>query len=93
MYEIISSITGRRPPKFSVPGYAAKTLMYPIHILQSVFGEWSFLWDPKTVDAVTANRAYSIEKAKSELGYSPNYSLETGLDETIQWYRINGMIA
>jgi len=93
VYEIISSITGRRPPKFSVPGYAAKTLMYPIHILQSVFGEWSFLWDPKTVDAVTANRAYSIEKAKSELGYSPNYSLETGLDETIQWYRINGMIA
>jgi hypothetical protein len=37
-----------------------------LFIAKSAFGDRSFLWDPKTVDAVTSNRAYSIEKAKSE---------------------------
>jgi nucleoside-diphosphate-sugar epimerase len=50
------------------------------------------MWDPKTVDAVTTDRAYSIEKARKELGYTPRYSLEEGLRETVQWYRQNGMI-
>jgi nucleoside-diphosphate-sugar epimerase len=35
----------------------------------------------------------SIEKVKSELGYSPKHPLEDGLKETIQWYRDNGILA
>lgn len=31
----------------------------------------------------------SIEKAKQELGYSPKYSLEEGIKETLKWYRNN----
>jgi nucleoside-diphosphate-sugar epimerase len=93
VYGIISRIIGRRPPTLSLSKPAAKALIYPAFIAKSVFGEWSFLWDPKTVDAVTSNRAYSIEKAKSDLGYSPKYSLEDGLKETIQWYRDNGIVA
>ena len=93
VYEIVSRITGRKPPRLSLPKLAAKMLIYPVFITKSAYGEWSFLWDPKTVDAVTSNRAYSIEKAKSELGYSPKYSLEDGLKETIQWYRDNGIVA
>jgi nucleoside-diphosphate-sugar epimerase len=92
VYEIISRITGRKPPTLSLPKLAAKALIYPVFIAKSAFGEWSFLWDPKTVDAVTSNRAYSIEKAKSELGYSPKHSLEEGLKGTIQWYRDNGIV-
>lgn len=92
VYEIISRITGRKPPTLSLPKLAAKALIYPVFIAKSAVGEWSFLWDPKTVDAVTSNRAYSIEKAKSELGYSPKHSLEAGLRETIQWYRDNGIV-
>jgi len=92
VYEIISRITGRKPPTLSLSRGAAKALIYPVYIAKSVFGEWSFLWDPKTVDAVTSNRAYSIEKAKSELGYYPKYTLEDGLRETVQWYRENGII-
>jgi nucleoside-diphosphate-sugar epimerase len=66
--------------------------MYPVFIAKSLFGKWSFLWDPKAVDALTSNRAYSIEKAKRELGYSPTYTLEDGLRETVQWYRDNAII-
>jgi dihydroflavonol-4-reductase len=92
VYEIISRITGRKPPTLSLPKLAAKALIYPAFIAKSAFGEWSFLWDPKTVDAVTSNRAYSIEKAKRELGYCPKHSLEAGLKETIRWYRDNGIL-
>lgn len=92
VYEIISRITGRKPPTLSLSRSVAKAFIYPVFIAKSVFGEWSFLWDPKTVDAVTSNRAYSIEKAKSELGYCPKYSLEDGLRETVQWYRDNQII-
>ncbi len=50
------------------------------------------MWDPKTVDAVTFDRAYSIDKAKDELGYSPIYSPEDGLRETVEWCRQNGIV-
>ena len=50
------------------------------------------MWDPKGVDAVTSDRAYSIDKAKDELGYSPIYSLEDDLRETVEWQRENGIV-
>jgi len=44
------------------------------------------------VDGVTSDRAYSIDRASRELGYSPTYSLEDGLRETVDWYGQNGLI-
>lgn len=34
----------------------------------------------------------SIEKARHELGYNPMYTLEQGMQETIQWYQEHGWI-
>jgi nucleoside-diphosphate-sugar epimerase len=39
-----------------------------------------------------ANRAYSIERAKTELGYVPAIDLEEGLRRTAAWYRQQGFI-
>jgi nucleoside-diphosphate-sugar epimerase len=33
-----------------------------------------------------------ISKAKQELNFMPKYNLETGLKETIEWYRQNNWI-
>ena len=38
------------------------------------------------------HRAYSIEKAKKELGYSPKVSLTEGIKKTIQWAKENGLL-
>ena len=92
VYKILSGITGRKAPTVTVPKQMAKALVYPVHLARIASGNWHFMWDPKTVDAVTTDRAYSIEKARKELGYTPRYSLEEGLRETVQWYRQNGMI-
>jgi nucleoside-diphosphate-sugar epimerase len=38
------------------------------------------------------NRAFTIQKARDMLGYSPNVSLEEGMKRTIAWYRENGYL-
>jgi len=39
------------------------------------------------------NRAFSIEKAKTILGYHPKVDLETGISQTEKWYIKKGFIA
>ena len=84
VYRILSRMCRRKPPTISLPKYLAKALLYPVHLARTATGIWNFTWDPKTVDVVTSDRAYSIDKAKDELGYSSAYSLEDDLRETMQ---------
>ena len=37
-------------------------------------------------------RAFSIDKAKRELGYRPRVGIEEGLAATARWYRENGYL-
>ncbi len=37
-------------------------------------------------------RAFSIDKARSELGYAPKVGLREGLTRTYEWYRANGYL-
>lgn len=43
-------------------------------------------------DSKRIHRAYSIEKAKKELGYCPNTSLKEGISKTIQWLKTEGFL-
>uniref|UniRef100_A0A7V3KMF2 NAD(P)-binding domain-containing protein n=1 Tax=candidate division WOR-3 bacterium TaxID=2052148 RepID=A0A7V3KMF2_UNCW3 len=60
--------------------------------VKRLLGDENFMWRVSTIDSVTTNRAYKIEKAKKELGYGPRYDLKKGLEETVKWYRDKGMI-
>ena len=46
----------------------------------------------RRVDWFRQNRAFSIEKARSELGYQPKIGLEEGLTRTAKWYREQGYL-
>jgi nucleoside-diphosphate-sugar epimerase len=39
------------------------------------------------------NRAFRIDRARNELGYTPRVGLEEGLRRTAQWYRQQGYLA
>ena len=52
----------------------------------------SFMWHLSTVDTVTQDRCYSVDKAARELGFNPQYDLKTGLGEAVTWYRANGYL-
>lgn len=92
VYSILSKITGVPEPSISIPPYLAKILLLPLHFYSIITSDQNFLKRINIVDAVTKHRAYSIEKAKKTLGYVPNYDLEKGLRETINWYIEKGYI-
>ncbi|NNE08212.1 MAG: NAD-dependent epimerase/dehydratase family protein [Gemmatimonadetes bacterium] len=47
---------------------------------------------PRRVSWYRSDRAFTIERAKSELGYEPRISLEEGLARTARWYAENGFL-
>ena len=46
----------------------------------------------RRVDWFRQNRAFSIERARRELGYQPHVDLRAGLAITAQWYKTNGYL-
>lgn len=46
----------------------------------------------KNIKFVTSARKYSIDKAREELDYSPQVSLEEGLKKTLRYYKENKLI-
>ncbi len=46
----------------------------------------------RRVDFFSKSRAFDISKAKKELGYQPQYSLEEGVRQTCAWYREHGYL-
>jgi len=89
VYQILHELTGKGPPKVKVPPLLAKALLAPLELYDRVTGEGNIMHRVALVDSVTSDRAYSVEKAKRELGFTPKYDLKTGLRETIEWYRQN----
>lgn len=92
VYQILHELTGKGPPKLSLPPALAKLLLTPLELYDIVKGEGNIMHRRALVDAVTVDRAYSVEKAKRELGYQPRYDLRSGLRETIEWYREHGYL-
>lgn len=92
VYEIISQILGKETPKIKLSPRIAKFLLTFTEIYDRVSGGGNLILRRSIVDAVTTHRAYSINKAKKELGYKPQYNLKKGLEETIKWYKDNGFL-
>lgn len=46
----------------------------------------------RRVDFFAKSRAFDIAKARRDLGYTPRYSLDEGLRQTIRWYQSEGLL-
>jgi len=75
-----------RPPLLAVKG--------PAWLIGKLFALWG--GDPpvdhRKVDFFVINRAYSIRRAKEELGWKPAVKFKNGIRQTIEWYREKGLI-
>jgi nucleoside-diphosphate-sugar epimerase len=47
---------------------------------------------PRRVDWYRQNRAFKIDKARTELGYVPRVGLDAGLKRTYEWYKAEHML-
>ena len=67
-----------------IAGHVCEKACKPFKIKPPIF--------PRRVDWFRQNRAFDISKAKRELGYAPNISLDEGLRRTADWYRAEGYL-
>lgn len=92
VYQILHELSRKGPPRVKLPPALAKLLLAPLELYDIATGEGNLMHRTALVDSVTVDRAYSVEKAKRELGYRPKYDLRSGLRETIEWYREHGYL-
>jgi nucleoside-diphosphate-sugar epimerase len=92
IYTLLSELKGVPPPQGHIPAILAKALIAPVQLVDRLRGRDNFLMRTSTVDVLTSDRAYSIDKARRDLGYVPQIDLRRGLEETISWYRKNGFL-
>ncbi len=89
---MIAKLTGAQPPKRSVPVGLAKMYVKFVEWRNKRKGIDDFFWHASLVDDMTVHRAYSNAKAKKVLGFQPQYTLETALEKTIQYYKDQHLI-
>jgi nucleoside-diphosphate-sugar epimerase len=91
MAEIIARAVGVAPRRWHVPLWPARALAYlcdavctPLRIPPPLY--------PRRVDFFRKERAFRIDKARSELGYSPFVGVSAGLERTAEWYFREGLL-
>ena len=67
-----------------VAGHVCEKICRPLRITPPIF--------PRRVDWYRQNRAFKIDKARRDLGYSPRVGLDEGLRRTAEWYRQEGYL-
>jgi 2-alkyl-3-oxoalkanoate reductase len=66
-------------------GYLCEVVCRPLRVRPPIF--------PRRVDWYRQNRAFRIDKARRELGWSPKVAIDEGLRRTAEWYRARGYLA
>ena len=46
----------------------------------------------KNIESTIADRVFSIEKARRELGFEPRVDPDIGIKETVRWYLENDWV-
>jgi nucleoside-diphosphate-sugar epimerase len=91
LVRMIAEAVGVKPPRLRFPvtpvylaGFLCELVFKPIGINPPLYR--------RRVDFFRKNRAFSISKARRELGYEPRVDLMSGLRRTAEWYATKGLI-
>lgn len=91
LVQMVASVVGVPPPRLHFPftpvyfaGFLCELICKPLGIQPPLYR--------RRVDFFRKNRAFSIAKAKRELGFQPKVDLKTGLQRTADWYGQQGLL-
>lgn len=84
---VSKQILNRKTLRLHLPYAMIKGIAYTMEKWNGWHGKTPVLNREKLNELTAINWQCSIEKAKMHLGFSPQYSLEHGLRETLQWYK------
>lgn len=86
--DITKRLLGRNTFKLHIPTGIVRVLASTLERMPS--GKTAPALNREKLNELTAPNWYcSIEKSRTDLHFSPDYDLEKGLSETLQWYRAN----
>lgn len=87
---LVAQVVGRRPPTIELP----EALVWPAAWLMEGFARITGIPPMMTRDHIKMARHrmfYSSDKAKRELGYSPQ-PVRAAIEDAVAWFRDNGML-
>jgi len=90
--EAIAAALGVRPPSLHAPTALVRAGAWGAEQA----GRLLRFEPPLTLEGVrffTESRAFSIDKAREELGWSPQVDIEEGTRRAVEWYRQEGLLA
>jgi len=90
--EMLAGIFNRRVRTFAIPRMLALIVALTAEAGAALIGKPPVINRDKVKDLSQQCWGCSIDLAKRELGYSQQVELETGLRETIDWYRREGWL-
>ncbi len=91
LVDMIADVLDKPHPKFRVPFYPVYLSAVICEKIFRPFGINPPIY-PRRVEFFCKDRAFSIDKAKRILGYSPRVSLREGISRTAAWYKEEGII-
>jgi UDP-glucose 4-epimerase len=83
----IKEISGRKTAKFHLSVNFVKLIAAIAEKVSSLSNKSPILNIEKLNELTGTNWACSIEAARNDLGYDPQYNLQAGVKETIKWYK------
>jgi dihydroflavonol-4-reductase len=92
IFTIIAELLNVSPPNRSVPYSLAKIYLGFQGWKNKLKGVDDFIMHASLVEDMKTDRAYSNKKAKTMLGFSPQFSYKEGITNTINWYKKNNLI-
>ncbi|HEU5289707.1 MAG TPA: NAD(P)-dependent oxidoreductase [Cyclobacteriaceae bacterium] len=90
--EVIKKILGKRTVKYKLPATPLRWAMKGIETIYLLFGKQSFLNVEKVNEISSANWKCNSEEIWRDIRTSPEFTLEKGMEETLDWYKENGWI-
>ncbi len=85
--DAVKKITGKKTARLQLPLGLIKTIAAGMDILYSKSSKIPVLNKDKVKELTASNWGCDIAKSRADLNYQPAYDIETGMAETLQWYR------
>jgi dihydroflavonol-4-reductase len=87
-----ASIMHKRPFTVTLPQAAARAAGYCAELWAGITGKAAILSREKVAEAICARWTCDTSRAAGELGFDARTSMETGLAETLAWYKEAGWL-
>ncbi len=92
--ELVRKVGEALNVQVKIPHYPILPLIIAGHIFEKVCKPFKIKPPifPRRVDWYRQNRAFSVDKAKRDLGYDPKVGIDEGLRKTAEWYKAGGYL-